>query len=145
MNYITLKKEEIIKCTIPSIEDIENLPKEILKSKAWWWLRSPGCNQNSAVTVDYDGGIHKNGSRVYIVAGAVRPLLVTTLDSSTLKLGDTYKILSIDWYYIGEGKFLTKYIQFYSFFDTELDDYKKSALKKKVDEWFSRLEKLNIG
>jgi hypothetical protein len=41
----------------------------------WWWLRSPGRSQNTAVYVDSVGGIYEYGYFVYDVGLAVRPAL----------------------------------------------------------------------
>lgn len=133
-------EENIIKCTVPSIEDIKDLPKEILKSKDWWWLRSPGNGSLIAAGVNYLGFVYRNGNYVDYTHG-VRPLLITNLKSENLKLYDIYKIFDIEWYYIGDGNFLSKDILFESPFDVNSNDYETSELKKRLDDWFNELKK----
>lgn len=45
----------------------------------WWWLRSPGFFQDSAAYVFRDGSL--TNSRVSLVSGCVRPVLVINLES----------------------------------------------------------------
>ena len=47
----------------------------------WWWLRSPGNNQNNAAHVYRGGSVYCTGSPVSDVADAVRPALWINLDS----------------------------------------------------------------
>ena len=42
--------------------------------ESWWWLRSPGNNQNNAAEVNSDGDINTNGNNVNNENG-VRPAL----------------------------------------------------------------------
>ena len=42
----------------------------------WWWLRSPGNNQNNAANVNNDGGVNENGNNVNNDNNAVRPALL---------------------------------------------------------------------
>jgi hypothetical protein len=39
---------------------------------SWWWLRSPGNNQNNAAEVNSDGSLNTNGNNVNNENG-VRP------------------------------------------------------------------------
>lgn len=43
--------------------------------EAWWWLRSPGINDYTAASVDYDGDLILCGSGVCNEEGGVRPVL----------------------------------------------------------------------
>lgn len=164
MNCIILDKKDIIKCTIPSIEDVKGLPTEILKASDWWWLKSPGEYRNRVAYVDNYGYINRYGHDVSNDITAVRPLLITNLKYSKLKVGNIYKIFGTDWYYIGDGKFLkidiigrhrfndnpyrgnwlgskiSKKVYFYLCEKAELNNYEKSELKEYLEEWFSRLE-----
>ena len=51
------------------------------KAAGWWWLRSPGCEQNEAVYIDDDGSLIYRA--VDIESGCVRPAL--WVDVNTLK------------------------------------------------------------
>ena len=69
----------------------------------------------------------------------VRPLLITNIKSENLKLYDICKIFDINWYYIGEGKFLCQDIVDYSMFDLESNNYEKTYIKKYVDYWLEMI------
>ena len=43
----------------------------------WWWLRSPGNNQNNAANVNNDGDVNDNGNNVNNDNNAVRPALLS--------------------------------------------------------------------
>ena len=43
----------------------------------WWWLRSPGNNQNNAANVNNDGSVNYNGNNVNNDNDAVRPALLS--------------------------------------------------------------------
>ena len=45
----------------------------------WWWLRSPGIDQFSAASVDYDGSLDRYS--IYFGNGCVRPALWVNLES----------------------------------------------------------------
>ncbi len=47
-------------------------------ASGWWWLRSPGYNQNYAADVSYDGSLYS--SRVFDVSVCVRPALWINLE-----------------------------------------------------------------
>ena len=47
----------------------------------WWWLRSPGGNQNDAAGVFSDGDVNESGDFVYNDFHAVRPALWIDLNS----------------------------------------------------------------
>jgi len=42
----------------------------------WWWLRSPGNNQNNAANVNTDGSVNYNGNNVNNDNDCVRPALL---------------------------------------------------------------------
>jgi hypothetical protein len=42
----------------------------------WWWLRSPGNNDNNAANVNNDGNVNDNGNNVNNENGGVRPALL---------------------------------------------------------------------
>lgn len=43
----------------------------------WWWLRSPGNNQNNAANVNNAGDVNENGNNVNNDNNAVRPALLS--------------------------------------------------------------------
>jgi len=45
---------------------------------AWWWLRSPGINQNNAANVNNDGNVNLNGNNGNNDSGGIRPALLPT-------------------------------------------------------------------
>ncbi len=55
-----------------------------------WWLRSPGCYQNRAIYVDYNGDMYDNENRnVTASSTAVRPALNLDLTSSAVTYAGT--------------------------------------------------------
>ena len=48
----------------------------------WWWLRSPGNDQDDAARVDYDGGTGSNGTAVDDVYYCARPALWIDLEDN---------------------------------------------------------------
>ena len=48
-----------------------------LNGLCWWWLRSPGNNQNNAANVNNDGDVNENGNNVNNDNNAVRPALLS--------------------------------------------------------------------
>ena len=42
---------------------------------SWWWLRTPGCNLLTAVSVYADGSLYDGGINVHFPAGGVRPAM----------------------------------------------------------------------
>ena len=65
------------KIFIPDMEEIERyFPLEEQRaSDGWWWLRTPGCNLLSAVSVYKDGSIYDIGIHINYAEGGVRPML----------------------------------------------------------------------
>ena len=49
--------------------------------KYWWWLRSPGYDNNYTTCVESDGLVSVNGSCVYYDDGGVRPAMWINLES----------------------------------------------------------------
>ncbi len=52
---------------------VRRLSGEGLARAGWWWLRSPGNNQNNAANVNTDGSVNRNGNNVSNDNNAVRP------------------------------------------------------------------------
>ena len=58
-----------------SVDEIEGIDKKILKSNDWWWLRSPGKTQNSAMNINSEGEVGNFGNLINYKRG-VRPVLI---------------------------------------------------------------------
>lgn len=80
-----LSKEEFIE----HIDLISNID-------GWWWLRSPGYDQDFAAFVYYDGSLYDFYS-VRDDSGCVRPVLIGNLKSSNLEHGDKFKLAGHTW------------------------------------------------
>ena len=50
---------------------------DCMGTSCWWWLRSPGNNQNNAANVNNDGSINYNGNNVNNDNKCVRPALLS--------------------------------------------------------------------
>lgn len=57
-----------------SLDEAENVSKDIRADGSWWWLRSPGNGRDSAAGVYSDGSLDTHGRRVDRECG-VRPAL----------------------------------------------------------------------
>lgn len=53
-----------------------------LNGLCWWWLRSPGNNQNNAANVNNDGSVNSNGNNVNNDNDCVRPALLPNGEKS---------------------------------------------------------------
>jgi hypothetical protein len=51
------------------------------EATCWWWLRSPGFEQNCAAIVDGAGSVHSFGLDVGVVRNCVRPAMWIDLDA----------------------------------------------------------------
>ena len=63
-----------------SIDEAEDLPKNIRKVDDWWWLRSPGSRSRDAAYVSKGGSIDAYGYFVYGGSGCVRPAMRVRID-----------------------------------------------------------------
>jgi hypothetical protein len=50
------------------------------EGNGWWWLRSPGADENIAATVNYSGTVDEYGNFAYSLGGGVRPALRVRLE-----------------------------------------------------------------
>lgn len=135
-------KLDIIEATLPSVEEVELFPKELIEHRNWWWLRSPGGDSCWSAYVSYSGYINYHGF-VISTGGDVRPMLrLTNLKDTNLKVGDkfifknkTFQIVSEDIAFclddIGTSCFNKKYRK------KDANDYEKSDIKKYIERWFN--------
>ena len=142
---------EIAGATLLSVEEAENLLTDNdRKYTHWWWLRSPGAYRFDAATVNLAGFVSRNGFSVDLSNDSVRPaLIIKNLDSSSFKIGDTFKIQDYEfkiisknlaWLYeqdIGCCEFRKRWNA------PDANNYAKSDIKKYVDEWFENEVKNN--
>ena len=113
----------------------------------WWWLRSPGYDQNYAVYVNYDGSVDYYGGRVYYGDGYVRPAL-QLLDCYTVgyNIGDKFKfggkwfkVISRDLAFCLEDIGRCCFREDYEAADA--NDYEASDVKKFVNQWFEEAQR----
>lgn len=64
-----------------STDEAENLPKSVLSFPGWWWLRSPGDEDDSTAIVRRDGFIDINGQYVDAGTGNIRPVIRVDLEN----------------------------------------------------------------
>ena len=151
------KVEQYIECdlaitsaTLLSIEEAEQLPRELRKYDHWWWLRSPGFYSDFAVLVDLVGSVYDRGNIVRSDDIAVRPvLLINNLKSSNLKVGDVFEFGGKQFKIVSDKlAFCLTDIGAYCFREDwqaeDANDYEKSDVKKYVDEWFNDTVKSEV-
>lgn len=75
--YTNAGADALDKVFLPSKAEIERyFPNQSdRKMGTWWWLRDPGCNLLSAMSVYNDGSIYSTGIHVIYGEGGVRPAL----------------------------------------------------------------------
>ena len=70
-------EDSVDKLFLLSLEEVEKyLPTDAQrKLDTWWWLRTPGSNLLSAVSVYEDGSVYDTGININYTDGGVRPAL----------------------------------------------------------------------
>lgn len=112
----------------------------------WWWVQSPGTNQDRADYVDKTGSFSHYGRNVNNSYGSVRPTLIIDLSSSNYKREDTFlfgdktfKIITRSAAFcledIGQCCFREDYEA------NDANDYEVSDVKKFIDAWFKKAKK----
>ncbi len=127
---------DITDISLLTIEEAEALSENIRRYAHWWWLCSPGAYSDDAAYVSRNGYVYDCGDYVGDDDGGVRPALtIADLDSLNLKIGDPLVIQDKEYIYIGNNKVLYNDKPIYHRFNLGPNDYKKSAIKKIVDNW----------
>ena len=128
--------------TLLSIEEYKAAREYIPLIEGWWWLRSPGGNNNFAAIVLHDGWVRTYGNSVLRTDGAVRPaLIISNLVSFDLKPGDRLiDYAGYDWTVIYENMALCDTSVGSCYFRKDwkapdANDYNKSDVKKWLENW----------
>lgn len=141
---------EITEATLLTVEEAKKLPKRLLRHNSWWWLRSPvnyghrSSYVTYVATVSDDGSVYDSGIHVSTIGDAVRPaLVISNIESSGLKIGDTFEFGGKIFEIISNDKaFCLTDIGTSAFrYGREVDnanDYEKSDIKIFIDEWFEK-------
>lgn len=137
MEEIKIKKfniSEINEITLLSVEEAKEIPSRILPHCSdWWWLRSPGCNQDYAYAafVYHDGDVNEFGTYVYRCGNAVRPAFrISNLESET---GDKVMVSKTLCTVIDKGLVLADYPVCRHRFDSESNNWETSELKEFIN------------
>jgi len=136
--------------TLLTDKEAEQLPQRLREYKKYWWLKSPGYSSlRSAFVIDPgfidDWGICVSDSIV------VRPvLIISNLESSNLKIGDTFKFGDREFEIISTDKAFCLGDIGTSIFrnDWKASDanvYEKSDVKKFIDNWFKKVKEIKNG
>ena len=133
---------EIKSATLLSVEEMETLLADDERIyKRWWWLRSPGRDQNIAASVSIGGSVRYYGNYVDYGSGCVRPALIINFKSSDYKIGDTFvfgdrvfKIISDDLAFCLED--IGCHCFRHDWNAAGANDYERSDIKKFVNAWF---------
>lgn len=122
---------EVSEITIPSIGDVRNLEKDILKKGEWWWLRSPGDIQYFAAFVNYDGDVSEQGLGVSYDISAVRPCF--SIPCLRLTKGDKVFVENTLCTVIADNLVLADNLICYHMFDEVDNDWTTSSLKQFIE------------
>lgn len=127
---------DILGATLLTKEEAEQLPERLKKYDDWWWLKSPSRYSDGAMYVSTSCCISYKG---VLSVGKVRPVLViSSLESSGLKIGDTFNFRDKKFEIISNDKaFCLGDIGHCAFRQgLGFNVYEKSSIKRYVDEWF---------
>jgi len=124
-----------------SIEEYEKYKDKIPKFSCWWWLRSPGLDQNYAVFVYLYGAINNFGNYVNNVNLCVRPVLnISNLKSfnrhHTFIDNDTLVHCGITWKRIDTDLFIAEVPIATHRFDAISNDYQTSEVRQFLLDWY---------
>lgn len=139
---------DITGITLLSVEEAEALPKKIRDINKSWWLRSPGGYYRNAAIVYDDGDVVGYGHRVYFDSG-VRPALevgyerMCMVNPQRLDRGDKIKLAGQTWTVISDQYILCddiigKHTFRKDYNASDANDYKKSDVKKFLEDWFKK-------
>ncbi len=134
---ITIDKNDVKGITLLSYGQAVRLPRWILADGNWWWLRSPGLNQNDVAGVNYGGFVGKGG--YYIDDNNdvwVRPAL-TIKKLPNLEIGDLVEVFNRKAQYIRSSMVLLCEPIDHRKFDKETNNYGKSEIKEFLEGWLS--------
>ena len=141
----TVEEElEITGAKLLSTEEAEKYLTEEERKYDKWWLRSPGSYFRIVDSCNDGGDISNLGCFVDSSNVCVRPALqITNLESSNLKIGDTFEFSGFNFKVISEN-LAWMYRQdigcyAFNFGFKNGNDYETSDIKKFVDKWFKSL------
>lgn len=139
---------KVLEATLLSREEVETLlVKDEKIYKKWWWLRTPGDNNDDVCYVDKTGYIFPNGYVCDNYGSGVRPALRIDNFNSDVTVGDIFmfggkefKVISptLAWIHnddIGTCAFREKWDA------PDANAYETSDIKKFVDKWFNAIIK----
>lgn len=121
----------ISEITIPSVEDVRNLEKDILKKGEWWWLRSPGYYQDRTADVDYNGDVSESGTYVDNDNIGIRPCF--SIPCLRLTKGDKVFVENTLCTVIADNLVLADNLICYHMFDEVDNDWTTSSLKQFIE------------
>lgn len=130
--------------TLLSVEEAEELDREILKAGENWWLGSRGFSDLRAACVDGDDGYVYDGGIDVSRSFGVRPALkLSNLESSSQKIGDTLSFGDHSFTIISDRYALCDDIIGECVFRKDwrainANVYEESDVKKFVDDWFAK-------
>lgn len=139
---------EITGATLLTAEEAEKLPERLRKHIYGWWLQSCGCRSDYAACVYPDGVVSHDGDYVCFYYDVRPVLIISNLESSGLKIGDTFNFGDKQFEIISNNKaFCLTHIGT-DVFKQDLNvlnanDYEKSDVKKFVDNWFKNSKQEN--
>ncbi len=144
-SHIAIK--DIKNVRLLSLDEANQLPKEILESDGDWWLNTPVDSLYVTCVSGY-GDIHPEGVMAVGVDNfGVRPVLDFS-ESLSYKQGDEFVFGDTEFVVIFDGVALSKTVkgefQFYDSQDSKdvSTKYEKSNAKKYLDKWFEEQKEI---
>lgn len=132
---------EITEATLLTADEAEKLPERLRKHVDGWWLQSCGCHSDHAACVYPDGRVFRDGDYVCLYYSVRPALVISSLESSGLKIGDIFNFGYKQFEIISNNKAfcltnIGTYVFKIDFNVLNANDYEKSDVKTYVDEWF---------
>lgn len=122
---------EVDEATLLPVEEARKLQKSIRACGEWWWLRSPGSDQDRAAYAGYGVAVYEHGSYVRDASIAVRPAFrISNLES---KIGDKIMIGKTWCTIIDEGLVLADSPVCEHRFDSKSNNWESSELKEFIN------------
>lgn len=126
-----------------SKEEYEKYKDKIPYIDVWWWLRTPGCVDRVAISVNSDGFVDDNGFFVDYANYAVRPALkVSSVKSFEQFANNSFCALKNIWVKIDEDLAISEMPIAFSRFDEKSNDYAKSEIRQELLDWYEERKDL---
>ncbi len=135
IKFKTIKESfnlDIKAVTLLSLDEVKEVPKNLLYLDKPWWLRSPGHFATKAAFVSSFESVDSLGLHMDASELGVRPALII---ENFVNINDEFEIANHNWTAISNNTLLCNDIIGYTIFDDNCNEYKNSIIKQWLEEW----------